>query len=256
MQDISQGQERVRAWPQPRGKVKNQKTKDQMEWFWQAQFAAKVMDPRIMIWANETTAGTPLLPRDITTMMMAGRMIALVEPNGKVTHSVAFRTQVSESLDAITQEEGYIMIRQPEGWRGIPLSAVQAVGVLTGKSGNVSGSPYSQYNLVSWDAPSIDPLNMWDAGAPTKFTVQQAGWYDVSLYGQKYTGTASYLAMSINKNGNSITINSNRPDPATSNLHMQAFASDWFDEGDEITTGLYLNGSTAGWSNLRLAIRS
>ena len=120
MQDVSHGAERTRAWPRKRTAAEKAKTKEQNEWFKQVQWASKYLAPGIMKNIMEARAGTPFLPRDIFTMQMAGTMCSFVTPNGRRIHSMATYQAVSESLDAITQFENYLLIRGPEGWVGVP----------------------------------------------------------------------------------------------------------------------------------------
>jgi len=120
MQDVSNGAERSRAWPRDRGKSLHPKTKEQMEWFRQAQWATKYMDPKMLISFKEATAGTPLLPRDMATMMFAGRLFMIDMLDGRKLYSVQVLRDVSESLDVISQTPGHQLIRGPTYWEGVP----------------------------------------------------------------------------------------------------------------------------------------
>lgn len=118
MQDVTQGVERSRSWPRNRGKPKNEKTKEQNDWFRQMQWATKYMDPRLLIDAVAAVKGTPLLPRDILTMLHSGRLMAFQTETGKRIYPVQAKRDVSESLDVISQQEGYTLVRGPDGWEG------------------------------------------------------------------------------------------------------------------------------------------
>lgn len=121
MLDISSGQERARAWPKKRGKPKSEKTREQNEWFRQAQWATKYWPPKLQIACAEAVKGTPLLPRDLMTMIMAGRFVQIgFEDGSRDLYSMAQLNDVSQSLDVITSEPGYTLIRGEDYWEGVP----------------------------------------------------------------------------------------------------------------------------------------
>lgn len=123
MQDVVMGVERNRAWPPKRAKNLPEVTKDQNDWFRQAQWATKYWAPNPYMEAMRAVKGTPLLPRDIMTMIMAGRLGALVMRDGKVKWPMAALQDISQSLDVVTQEPGYTVQRGTDGlWRGFNLA--------------------------------------------------------------------------------------------------------------------------------------
>lgn len=116
MLDVVNGQERARGWPKKRGKKLHPTTIDQNEWFRQAQWATKFM-PAEMYWkVAQAVQGSPLLPRDILTMMMAGRLLAFTGPDGTTIWSRQVLSDVSDALDAITNSPGAMLIRGEDGW--------------------------------------------------------------------------------------------------------------------------------------------
>lgn len=117
---VRNGQEIMTAWPATRKKKINPKTAEQMEWFRQAQAATKYLAPDMLFNAIEATKGTPLLPRDVLTMMFAGRLVAITMPDGKTKYSRAAMNDVSTSLDTISQTPGDTLVRGPNGWEGAP----------------------------------------------------------------------------------------------------------------------------------------
>lgn len=119
MLDVVEGQERARSWPSSRGKNLHPVVKEQMEWFRQAQWATKYMAPEMYMAAVEATKRGPILPRDVLTMMMSGRMLAFTGPDGRTIWSTAVATDVSVSLDVLSDVVGAMLVRTPEGWRGI-----------------------------------------------------------------------------------------------------------------------------------------
>lgn len=119
MLDVVGGQERARAWPKKRPGKKHPHTAEQNEWFRQAQWATKYMAPEMYWQAQQAVQGTPLLPRDILTMMMAGRLAAFVSPTGRVIWSKAVQNDVSRALDVISDVPGAMLVRGPDGWQAI-----------------------------------------------------------------------------------------------------------------------------------------
>lgn len=116
MQDVAHGVERSRAWPRKRGKKLDPVTKDQNDLFRQYQWATKYWDPKLYIQAMNAVKGTPLLPRDIMTMIMSGRLCSIRMVDGKVWYPMAALQDVSQSLDVITQTPGRSIRRGDELW--------------------------------------------------------------------------------------------------------------------------------------------
>ncbi|MGL5733669.1 MAG: hypothetical protein ACRCYS_02290 [Beijerinckiaceae bacterium] len=181
MQDVSNGAERTRAWPRKRGKSLHPKTKEQMEWFRQAQWATKYMDPKQMVIFSEMTKGTPLLPRDIATMMMAGRLFRFIVEDGRKIYSVQSQNDVSDSLDALSQTIGTTLIRTPEGWRGQPPPSGAAFGAIINQVGGLFSAGNALQQINNWGAPSIDQRAYWDPLNPQKFTIPEDAWYLTTL---------------------------------------------------------------------------
>lgn len=127
--DVSGGAERLRKWPRKRGKNLPQVTKDQNDWFLQAQWATKYIPAIQMVQAMEATENTPLLPRDIMTMLFANRMFMLSLPDGRRLYPTVARNDVSESLDVIGSVQGTILFRGLDWWS--PLTPGTVGQVLT-----------------------------------------------------------------------------------------------------------------------------
>jgi hypothetical protein len=197
MQDVSQGVERNRKWPEKRKAKLPDITKDQNEQFRQYQWATKYFAPELYkMWA-ESVKGTPLLPRDIMTMLMSGRLMAINLPDGRIMYPKVAAMDVSQSLDTISQEEGYILRRGPERWEGynpvgvgaydviysnpalsnptasivVPLgdySDVVVIGRLVGcASSAFRGVQFSTDGGVSWGNTNADNVNIETAGTET-----------------------------------------------------------------------------------------
>lgn len=144
MFDVTQGTERARRWPRARGKAKTNAERERQDWFRQMQWATKYMDPRLMMDAMNAVKGTPLLPRDVLTMLLAGRMLAFNMPDGRKIFPVQAKQDVSNSLDAISQTVGYTLRRTADGWEGFPPGA---------------GPQYELFDEIT----SITPRSNWDS---------------------------------------------------------------------------------------------
>lgn len=121
MQDVVRGVERARAWPRPKGSNQTPAQLEQQEWFRQANWAFKYADMRIQAACRRATHRTSLYPRDLFTMMAKGKVMTLLDENNFRIWPLAYVLDVSESLDAISQIPGTILIREADRWRGIPL---------------------------------------------------------------------------------------------------------------------------------------
>lgn len=129
MIDTYRGSPRVRKWPRKRGTTVSAKTKEQMEWFRQANLLAKYAAPVEQKTALKATENSPLLPRDIQLMAMAGRIFMIELDDGRTIYPMAARRDVSASLDVLGQQPGDILFRGPEFWSPVPQA--QAGYVLT-----------------------------------------------------------------------------------------------------------------------------
>lgn len=113
---VRNGVEVQAKWPRKRGKNLPQKTKDQMEFFRQVQWAFKFSSPIIQQSFTQAVAGTPLMPRDLFLMAVSGRMHVLVREDGKKIFPMAGSQSISDSLDFVGQLTGQVLVRGPENW--------------------------------------------------------------------------------------------------------------------------------------------
>lgn len=127
MLDLYRGSPRARKWPRGRKYRLKAKTKEQNDWFFQAQYATKYWDP----WLFQTYAAavkkTLLLPRDIMTMQMAGRLAYITRADGSPIWSKQMRQDMSYSLDVITHTPGTMLYRGADDWIAIPPGTVDQV---------------------------------------------------------------------------------------------------------------------------------
>lgn len=116
---VRDGQIVIARWPKKRGKSKNPKVRESQEWFRQAQWATKYWPASIQHQCAEAVKGTPLMPRDLMTMIMAGRAWCWVDEQGRKVYSVAALKDVSDSLDIISQVPGSMLYRSDTLWQVI-----------------------------------------------------------------------------------------------------------------------------------------
>ena len=110
------GKERARAWPGPRSRSAREKVKEQNEWFRQAQWACKYWPADFTMQIREAVAGTPLLYRDLMTMIMANRAWAIELDDGRTIYPMPARQDVSLSLDVLGQTPGDVLTRGDTWW--------------------------------------------------------------------------------------------------------------------------------------------
>lgn len=116
IQDVVFGTERTRKWPRKKPKRPTPAEKRTRDQFRTMQRATKYFAPRMYLDFMNMVEGTPLLPRDVMTMMLANRLFAFVTEQGKVLWPMPARIDVSEALDTINNEPGKSLIRGEQGW--------------------------------------------------------------------------------------------------------------------------------------------
>lgn len=126
MIDVVNGNPRIRSWPKKRGAPKTAEHQAQVDFFRHASWATKFMHPDMNTLFMEWRKGTALLPRDLAFMMFANTMFIIPLAAGKVLYPMQIVAKVSESLDALSQTPGKMLIRGTQFWeetdppRGLP----------------------------------------------------------------------------------------------------------------------------------------
>lgn len=199
-QDVSNGAERVRAWPRSRGKAKTKEQADSQEKFRQIQKAMPYVAPNFYQTMVDGTRNSPLLPRDVFTMIMNARMYAFILPDGRTLWPVAGRTDVSESLDVLgNAQQGDTLVRGPDFWE------------VTSASGGGGGFNFhymkltladvgfsSGFREIPVDTAVADPAGWCDTSA-NAFVPDQAGWY--LIVGHHFTNGSDCLSLYASRNG-------------------------------------------------------
>ena len=117
---VQKGQLRMSAWAKKRGKPKSQKTRDQNEWFRQANFLAKYAPGEDQWMAIEVAKNGPWYPRDLLMSAMAGRLFEVINIDGQEYTAVAVRDDVSSDLDFVGGTvKGTILVRGEELWQAL-----------------------------------------------------------------------------------------------------------------------------------------
>lgn len=170
---IKDGQEIAAAWPKKRGRIRNPKTADQVEWFRQAQMACKYWPANIYAEIVRATKGTPFMPRDVMTMIMATRLAALDTPDGRTIYPMVARQDISQSLDVLAQVPGSMLYRNEDWWLAIEAPSEPGL-VLTWQdiAGGPQWLPTSGTTGPLWyfqppAAASFPNLLSYDATMPT-----------------------------------------------------------------------------------------
>lgn len=200
LQDTTRGTERNRGWPEPKGSNQTRKQLEQQEWFRQANWAFKYIDPKSQQMFTRATHNTSLYPRDIATIMMAGGLFRLLLPDGKVAWPMPAILAVSESLDALSQTPGYTLIRGIDRWIGAPQNTPP--GQLSSRFrplnnlGVVTGS-----NTVPWGVAEWDELGMHMPSTPGFIRVPaNVSRLSLGCQVRAYGGSATSFALRIFRN--------------------------------------------------------
>lgn len=117
MIDSVRGVLRVRKWPRKYGKARSALQQYWIDWFRQANLLAKYADGMTQARAIALTKGTGLYPRDIMLKAMRGRLYVWADTTGWKWYPMAAIQDVSDSLDALAQTIGSVLVRATDRWR-------------------------------------------------------------------------------------------------------------------------------------------
>jgi hypothetical protein len=110
------------------------------------------------------------------------------------------KNQVSEALDAITQTEGFILIRGPEFWEAVELSDSAQAGALAYRE-NSQSIPGNSLTPIQWEGMVYEDLPCWDISDPTKIIIPANVARARIQCTVNCTGTASRVMMQSFLNG-------------------------------------------------------
>jgi hypothetical protein len=129
---VNRGQLVAQRWPRKRSRPLHPHTVEQNQWFREACLLAKYADRNSQRIALDATRNSPLLARDILLMAMSGRHFVIDLPDGKKVIPTVMTKAVSDSLDAISQHPGSVLVRAPDGWIAIAPTAEGQIITATG----------------------------------------------------------------------------------------------------------------------------
>lgn len=152
MIDTVHGKMRVRKWPRKRGKKRTPGELRTQKKFAAMQMATKYFAPRLFADLMGMVEGTPLLPRDIMTMMLSGRLFAFILDDGKVLWPMEARTDVSDALDAIANQPGQSLIRGENGWQAFEGGGSGGLSLLVDEPIVPEGGAWASPSLFGKDA--------------------------------------------------------------------------------------------------------
>lgn len=127
-QDVSQGAERVRAWPRSRPSQRGRNSSASVATFTAYSAVMKYLAPGTVAWAHAQVKNSPLLPRDALMMMLSQRLYAFMLPSGRILYPMVARADVSASLDTLGQGVGETLKRGPTGWTAVPAGNGTSLG--------------------------------------------------------------------------------------------------------------------------------
>lgn len=117
---VKSGQLIAQKWPKKRGKPKSPVTREQNEWFRQANMLAKYAPGSDQWMAIEVAKGGPMYPRDLMMSAMAGRLYGKIIIDGEEYLPMAVREDVSSDLDFLAGKlVGTVIVRGPNLWQAL-----------------------------------------------------------------------------------------------------------------------------------------
>lgn len=196
---VRDGQIITAKWPKKRGKSKNPKVLEAQEWFRQAQWVSKYWPAQMQAQCAEAVKGTPLMPRDLMTMIMAGRAWYWVSEQGWKVFSMAAVKDVSDSLDVISQVPGSMLWRGPSLWTRIEPGALGTVLTSTGADTppqwgappGGGGSP-----MIPYTDADIN-INSANAAAPAILLVPVQAQSDAPVTGLVYPARVTLAGLNM-----------------------------------------------------------
>ncbi len=198
MIDSFRGVLRVRKWPKKRGTPRSALQRWWVDWFVQANLLAKYADPMSQARAIEMSKDSGMYPRDVLLKAMRGRLYFWSTTDGWKWYSMAAVMDVSNSLDALAQTVGDVLVRATDRWRAPPAGAAGQVLThqgaadppiwLTPAGGLIQeelpGSPVVLDNTASqYDFDVSDYLDLWIVSRAITLAASQSMWLRVSVDG-------------------------------------------------------------------------
>lgn len=152
------GQAIVAIWPRKRGKPKTPGHKQRVAFFTkQAKLAAR-NHGKLIAQMLEASAGTPFMPRDWFMSFGAGRALQITIPGEGIYRSKRAMVQVSFSLDQITDQDGYVLVRGADYWQGVPASSIGGSGSGWTLLDHLDAPTAGEFNWTGLDLTAVAAL--------------------------------------------------------------------------------------------------
>lgn len=184
MQDVAFGKERVRAWPTARGKAKTKAQKEAQDKFALVQRMAAYLAPGVLAYIHKAVDNSPLLPRDVVTMMLYNRWMAFDLEDGRTLWPMTARTDISEALDIITKEIGDYLVRTSTGWAGASTLPTPPGRIRQGAarlSANIASSS-GFFQRVAFNQITGDDMGWWKGAPDFAWKPDVPGFYMVEFH--------------------------------------------------------------------------
>lgn len=174
--DTTRGNLRVRAWPKPRGKNRHPTNIYWSQWLNAATYLYRYQPAKFQAALQRATEGTPWMPRDIFISALRGRAWSFSDENGRRYYPMAYRVDVSQSLDSIAQLEGQLLVRGESLWMALDPGALGLVLTSNGPS-----LPPSWQTNAKFAEASINLLS--GGAAATTYNVNSTSYITVVRLG-------------------------------------------------------------------------
>lgn len=176
--DTVNGQIRVRGWPRPRGASASPAQAANRAKFADAQRTSRFIAPQTYTAIVEATRDTPLLPRDIITMMLYNRVYIFDLPDGRQLVPKPAKNDVEQALDVLTQEPGMTIVKTETGWDAAPYGqgAQNGAAVAEYRTLQNRGSYDLEWQTIPGSAVMHD-RGGWIDPATWTFNPLLPGWY-------------------------------------------------------------------------------
>lgn len=271
MQDVSQGAERVRAWPPSKGRRRSTKQRQLEDQFRLVQLATKFMAPMAYAAIEVATRGTPLLPRDVMTMQLYNRLGGFILPDGRRLYPVTARTDVEQALDTITQTSGEVLRKTEAGWEGWSPPTPAAGGAwqvihdaaIAAGSANVEVALAHEYSILALIARAVTTSTSTNrvlqvgTGAPVSWASVSGDYVEVAASGTESnfgTGASQITASALARDLIAVIFGANLPIPARPILNLQGSVLRMFVKNSDPITGVRFFGQAGTLSGGRLTV--
>lgn len=132
------GRPSVRSWPRPGGnRPVHERVLAARQFIKYSAYIYKITDPYFTDQYRKQSISWWLMPRDVFTAALAGRLWWFTAPDGRKIYSRSAKRDMSESLDILWQDVGGLLVRGATGWEGLPVGNVGQV-LVVGAAGRPS----------------------------------------------------------------------------------------------------------------------